>query len=253
MEKKITKQIADLVKVKVIAKLENYESETNYAPFFSAIFDRETIVMASLMQSLYTTFGMSIYEQMAVILAQSQGWTAERQYRLKGQIDQGTENLIVRLCHSDKPNKFEELKKIRASIKPGKAEDDHMGVVDVYVRKPDGSELFVDITTVKPNLKEFRTMRHKMLRWAALRMSTDINAKVDTRIGIPYNPYHPEPYDRWTGSECDPQGDLLVQDDLWAAFAGRDVFEDLLDTFHEVGRDIQEEVRRFIADLGKKK
>lgn len=253
MNKETKKQIADLVKLKVLAKLANYESETTYAPFFSAIFDRETIVMASLMQSLYTTFGMSIYEQMAVILAKSNGWEAKRQYRLKGQIDPKTEAMIEQMCRSDTPNKDDELKKIRASIQPGNAVDDHEGMVDVYVKKPDGSELFVDITTVKPNLKEFRTMRRKMLRWAALRMSTDKNANVDTRIGIPYNPYHPEPYDRWTGSECDPEGDLLIQDDLWAAFAGREVFEELLDTFHEVGRDTKIEVHSFISKLGGKK
>jgi hypothetical protein len=253
MKKETKKQIADLVKAKVLAKLKNYKSETAYTPFFSAIFDRETIVMASIMTSLYTTFGMSIYEQMAVILAKEKGWVAERQYRLKGQIDPVTEALIEQLCRVGTPNKADELTKIRASIKPGNAVDDHEGVVDVYIRKPDGSELFVDITTVKPNLKEFRTLRRKMLRWAALRMSTDKNANVDTRIGIPYNPYHPEPYDRWTGSKCDPKGDLLVQDDLWVAFAGREVFEELLDTFQVVGRDIKKEVRVFIAEHRRKK
>ncbi|MDT8348069.1 MAG: TdeIII family type II restriction endonuclease, partial [Flavobacteriaceae bacterium] len=210
----------------------------------------ETIVMASLMQSLYTTFGMSIYEQMAVILAKEKGWVAERQYRLKGQIDDNTESLIEQLCRSIEPNKTKELELIRNSINPGSALDDHEGVVDVYIRKPDGSELFVDITTVKPNRKEFRSMRRKMLRWAALRMSTNKNAKVDTRIGIPYNPYHPAPYSRWTSNECDPKGDLLVQEELWFAFAGEDVFDDILDAFQEVGREIELEVRNFISQAG---
>lgn len=250
MNKECKKQIANLVKLKVSEKLKNYKSETTYTPFFSAIFDSETIVMASLMQSLYTTFGMSIYEQMAVILAKEKGWVAERQYRLQGQIDINTESLIEQLCRSSQPNKTEELRLIRDSIRPASAIDDHEGVVDVYIRKPDGSELYVDITTVKPNRKEFRSMRRKMLRWAALRMSTNKDAKIDTRIGIPYNPYHPEPYCRWTGSECDPDGDLLVQEDLWFAFAGEDVFDDILEAFQEVGREIETEVRLFISSAG---
>ncbi len=92
--------------------------------------------MASLMQSLYTTFGMSIYEQMAVILARSNGWDAERQFRLKGQVDRGTESLIEQICRSGRPNKTEELLQIRKSVRPGAPLDDHEGVVDVYVKKP---------------------------------------------------------------------------------------------------------------------
>lgn len=125
--------------------------------------------------------------------------------------------------------------------------DDHQGVVDVYVHRLDGSELFVDITTVKPNLKEFHVLKRKLLRWAALRMSTDISANIDTKIGIPYNPYYPEPYARWTGSICDPIGDLLVQDDLWSAFAGDDVFQEILLIFQDVGREIKKEVNDLIS------
>jgi hypothetical protein len=250
MDNKTKEQIGNLIRTKVNEKLEKYESETGYAPFFSAIFDSEAIVIASLMQSLYTTFGMSIYEQMAVILAKSNNWFAERQYRLKGQIDPDTELLIWK-CLGSKPNKAAELEMIRESIKPGEPLDDDKGMVDVYVRKPDGTELFVDITTVKPNLKEFRAMRRKMLRWAALRMSLDKKAIVDTRIGIPYNPYYPKPYDRWTSAICDPSGDLLVQDDLWAAFAGSNVFGEILDIFREVGSELQRTVRSFIAKGGR--
>ncbi len=252
MNEETKKQIANLVKNKLLDKLKNYQSETTYTPFFSAIFDQETIIMASLMQSLYTTFGMSIYEQMAVILAKEKGWIAERQYKLQGQIDNETEALIEQLCRTDQPNKIEEINLIRQTIKPGLALYDHEGTVDVYIKKPDGTEIYVDITTVKPNLKEFRSMRRKMLRWAALRMSTDNNAIVDTRIGIPYNPYHPEPYVRWTSAECDPAGDILVQEDLWFTFAGEDVFAEIIEAFKEVGQEIEQEVQQFLLDIGNK-
>lgn len=248
MSPECKRQIARLIEEKIKQKLDSYESETTYTPFFSAIFDDEAIVMASLMQSLYTTFGMSIYEQMAVILAKEKGWVAERQYKLRGQIDPETEVLIEKLARSPEPNKQRELEMIRASIKPSVEIDDHEGVVDVYIRRPDSFELFVDITTVKPNLKEFKVLRRKMLRWAALRMSVNKNAKVDTRIGIPYNPYYPADYSRWTGSICDPNFDMLVQDDLWAAFAGENVFHEIIEVFKEVGERTKKEVRDFISN-----
>ncbi len=237
-----------LVQSKIEEKLLRYKSETDYTPFFSAIFDKETIVKASLMQSLYTTFGMSIYEQIAVILAQAKGYQAERQYPLLGQIDPATERLIDKLCLSSTPDKESELRQIKASIKPGKPQQDHESIVDVYVKKRDGTELYVDITTVKPNLKEFKSMRKKMLRWAALRYSVNPSAKVDTKIGIPYNPYYPQPYERWTGNICDPIGDMLIQDELWSSFAGSNIFTELIEVFEDVGHKTQANVRAFLKN-----
>ena len=247
MDEPTRRAIANLIRTKITEKLANYQAETNYTPFFSANFDHETIIKASLMQSLYTSFGMSIYEQIAVLLARAQGWEATRQYRLQGEIDPATESLIDRLCRSPSPNKQQELAAIRASIQAGRLLDDQDSVVDVFIRKADGTEFYVDITTVKPNLKEVRVMRRKMLRWAALRMSINPQVQLDTRIGIPYNPYHPEPYARWTISECDPNGDLLVQEALWGAFAGYDVFPELLAIFQEIGTELQNSVRAFVT------
>jgi len=50
--------------------------------------------MFSFIQSMNTTFGISIWEQVAVILAKSAGFQAERQYDLLGSIDSETEKLI---------------------------------------------------------------------------------------------------------------------------------------------------------------
>ncbi len=230
-------EIQKLVEDKLKEKLKAYKAETTYTPFFSAIFPQEVIVKASLMQSLYTSFGMSIYEQMAVILARHAGYHAERQYKILGEIDRNTANLIDDLCLSRNPDKDSEVEQIRNSIKPGQPLSDKESVVDVFVRRPDGTELCVDITTVKPNLKEFRSMRKKLLRWVALRLSIDQNAQIDTRIGIPYNPYYPNDYLRWTGNELTNK-DLLVQNDLWAAFAGYDVYPELIAAFEEVGKNL---------------
>ena len=69
--------------------------------------------------------------------------------------------------------------------------------VDVMVRIG-RQENYFDITSAKPNKKEFVALKLKLLRWTALRLSQDRDAEVLTRIAIPYNPYHPEPYERWT-------------------------------------------------------
>lgn len=239
--------IKKLIKDKILEKLNGYKSETSYTPFFSAIFDEETIVQGSIMQSLYTSFGMSIYEQIAVLLANDAGYFAKRQHKLIGAIDLNTEALIHQIAIRAAPNKLAEIEEIRNLITESQGGNDHENTVDVFIKKPDGSEIYVDITTVKPNLKEFRTMRRKLLRWSAIRMSQTKDAAISTYIGIPYNPYHPEPYERWTGRLCDPVHDMLVQEELWKVFAGYDVFAELIDIFKEVGVETQKEVRAFLA------
>jgi hypothetical protein len=44
-------------------------------------------------------------------------------------------------------------------------------------------------------MKEFAALKLKLLRWAGLRFGQDRNAKVITRLAIPYNPSEPEPYE----------------------------------------------------------
>lgn len=240
--------IKELIKTKINSKLNKYKSETDRKPFFEALFDRSVIIQASIMQSLYTSFGMSIYEQIAVILANTYGYHAERQYALTGSIDPLTEALILEICTRDEPDKLSEIEEIRNCVQP----DNHLSqdperVVDVYLEKADNQEVYIDITTVKPNLKEFRTLRRKLLRWCALRFSTDRNANVSTYIGLPYNPYDPEPYERWTANELDHQYDLLVQEDLWKEFTGVDVYSDLLSAFQEVGLEMKERIDQFLS------
>jgi Type II restriction endonuclease, TdeIII len=250
MDFQTRQKIKGLVTRKIQEKLRAYAPESSYTPFFEAMFDKGTIVQASIMHSLYTSFGMSIYEQIAVLLAEAAGYSAFRQYRLLGSIDSNTESLITIICAgtSQKSDKLSEIERIRESVKPGQANQDNESVVDVFVCRPAGEEIYIDITTVKPNLKEFRALRKKMLRWCALRFSQDKEAQVNTYIGIPYNPYYPNSYARWTSNECDVKYDLRIQEDLWREFAGYDVFNEIIDVFQEVGEELKAQIAKFVQN-----
>ncbi len=246
--KKATKQeIKSLILTTIQKKLIQYKQETEYKPFFEALFDKKTIINGAILQSLYTTFGMSIYEQMAIILAKSAGYEAQGQYEILGAIDNDTELLIIDIFNSPRKNKSIEIEEIKNSIKLSEPLKDNDRAVDVYIKKPTGEEIFVDIKTVKPNKSEFESIRKKILRWAGLRLSQNKKAKVQTYIGIPYNPYFPEDYNRWTGKKCHTE-EILVQNDLWNIFAGYDVFDELIEIFKEVGEEIKAEVEEFFKN-----
>lgn len=244
MKPKVRKELKILLTTSIQDKISRYNPETESKPFFEAIFSKRTVNLASLIQSFYTSFGTSIYEQMAILLARKNaGYAAERQHVLLGRIDTETEIMIndmhLEILRSKiHGNKDEQIERISNSIKQGAPDRDPESIVDVFIKTSSGEEFYFDVTSVKPNIKEFRTLK-KLLRWVALRLSTARSVKVNTALAIPYNPYYPEPYSRWTATNLYDSDELFVGPDFWNFVAGEDVYEELLDTFREVGKELR--------------
>ncbi len=250
-----SKKIEDLLVTTVREKLRTYQPETEHMPFHYRLLGKDKYAIFSFIQSMNTTFGMSIWEQVAVILANGGGNQGERQYMLLGEIDEETEKVIndihYKLRKGEVPaNKKEEIEKIRAKIKKGKLKEDPDSVVDLFV-KTKYEENYFDITSAKPNMKEFVALKLKLLRWTALRLSQDRNANVFTRLAIPYNPYHPEPYERWTlkGLYDFGSGEILVGEEFWNFVASDNIYNQLLDVFQNVGEKLRDEIDKKIAEI----
>jgi hypothetical protein len=247
-------KIEQIIKKMIKDKIKSYEPETNYRPFLEALIEKNLVAQGSKIHSLSTSLGMSIYEQIAILIATKEaGYTAEKQYQLEGCIDPKTKALIDDFCdHTHKyiPNKINEIEEIRKIIKPGLAIKHNNSTVDVFIQKPNGQEVYIDIASGKMNKKEFNALRKKMLEWCALRLSQNSKINIKTCIGIPFNPYHPEPYTRWTSDNCDLKEDLLIQEDLWKEFSGgNDIFKELIEIFEKVGSDdsLRKEINNFLS------
>jgi type II restriction enzyme len=232
-------------------KKANDKRETEYNPFLQAFFSRKDIAKSALMHSFSTSIGMSAYEQIAEALVSARpGFSSAnitRQYRLTGQIDGQTESVIAQLMNERGLSRNEEINKVRQSILPSThatSITDKDSVVDIHVTFPDGSLMLIDITTVKPSKKEFDYLHQKMLRWHALTYSLNTKAFVNAYIGIPFNPYHPKPYKRWT-VKFDPDF-IVVQNELWSLLAGYDVFDEIVDVFNEVGLALRDQLDAYL-------
>jgi uncharacterized protein YjaZ len=238
----ITKdKVRKLIKNVILEKIDKYEAETEYKPFFQAIFTQEQIITHTVVHSFYTSFGMSIYEQLVKILGEGKGYHVETQYDLLGEIDSQTEGIISQIdmdLRSSKrsPDSIKEFEEINNSIKKGELLNDPDKRVDVFIRKPDGTEIYFDITSPKPNMKEFVALKKKLLRWIALRLSTDKDVKIITALGLPYNPYHPKPYKRWTQGNMYDSNQLMVGEEFWNFVAGETIYEEFIEIFEEVGQ-----------------
>lgn len=231
----------------VAEKLKDIESG-DVSPFFLALFGKKITLTAKVAQSYQTKFGMSLWEQIAKKLSQNVGWYCETQYKLYGQINSPSQQYIHDLLETKdyEPNREAELEKLRRINRSTISEPREIpdSTVDVYIKKPDGTEICIDITTVKPNKKEFRTMKRKLLMWASLRYSQEPDINFEPYIAIPYNPgkgdykNHSASYDR---------KDLLVGDELWKKVSDNQFgIEDLIDIFQSIGDELKREVESTI-------
>ncbi len=258
LSSKTANKIAELLVATIREKLRKYKPETVYMPFHYRLLGKDRYAMFSFIQSINTTFGVSIWEQVAVVLAKGAGNYAERQYKLLGEIDSATENLISEIHYKLRkgeitPDKMVEIRQIREKIKKGERKVDPDSVVDLFI-KIGGEENCFDITSAKPNMKEFVALKLKLLRWIGLRLSQEKNAKVFTRLAIPYNPYHPELYERWTlkGLYDLEKNEIMVGKEFWNFVASDNIYEELLDVFQKVGEELREEIDRKFAELRRK-
>lgn len=241
LDKMVKEKIYDLLVKMVREKQENYSRETFSAPFHERLFGKEIYERFSFIQSLNTSLGISVWEQIAVIIVKNHGGYAERQYRLKGSINENV-NMFIRnyLNHlyesQSRPNKYQEILKIRQLAGPGNIKYQN-NVVDLYVKLGNREE-YIDITSVKPNKKEFQTMKEKLLYWTAMRLSTDKDADVMTRLAMPYNPYEPGPYSRWTDGQLYDlsNGEILVGKEFWNYIGQGEIYDDLLEVFSLAGK-----------------
>jgi hypothetical protein len=196
---------------------------------------------------------MSIYEEVSLIIASKNSEECYRHYGVGGVISSYQQEAISQILNElrngeRKANiEIEKQLVLKASTKDGVFQKSG-NIADFYMEK-DSEEYFFEIKTAKPNIDVFEKSKTKLLQWVARRRKN-----VNVFLAIPYNPYYPEPYSRFTESGLmDPPNDLLVGEEYWNFIAGKEVFEDLLDTFDQVGKRYKKELQLKFKEIAEEK
>jgi len=229
------------------AKFQHYKPESNNMPFHYRLLGKDRMALYSFIQSLNTTFGTSVFEPVAVALAKNNFKKVEKQYAIGNQISSECQNVIQaimnKLTLGSTPNKQEEIELIRAAASKGNINKMKTVKVDLYLETFDGEMFFFDLKTAKPNISNFKDFKRTLLEWVGIALTNNPNAKVNSLIAIPYNPYEPQPYERWTikGMLNDPK-ELLVGKEFWDFLGGDGAYEDLLVCFEQAGIILRPEI-----------
>lgn len=241
-------KIKEVLKTSLRNKFEKYKPESKNMPFHTRLLGKDRLALYSFIQSLNTTFGTSIYEPVAIALAETRFKKAMSQAKTYNMISEDAQEEIQKIMDSlisaeTKPSKKKEEELLRNVCQKGTIKKVKLTKVDIWLESHDGKLYLIDMKTVKPNIGEFKGFKRTLLEWTAAELARNKDAKVNAIIAIPYNPYEPEPYDRWTMQGMfDLKHEILVSEELWDFLGGDGSYNDLLDCFEEVGIELRPEI-----------
>lgn len=249
--------ISDVIKICLRDKFRDYKPESSNMPFHFRLLGKDRMALYSFIQSLNTTFGTSIFEPVAVALAKNRFQHAQSQYVLGTAISQGSQSTIQQIMNNlttgATPNKKAEINAIREVCQQGKMNQLRTVKVDLFVESKDGQIFLFDLKTVKPNISNFKDFKRTLLEWIAIVFAVNPKAEVNTLVAIPYNPYEPKPYERWTlKGMLDLDKELKVAGEFWDFIGGEGAYQDLLDCFERVGVELGPEIDKYFSKFRSK-
>lgn len=252
------KAIESTIKETLMNKLRAYKPETSSMPFHYKLLGEDRMALFSFIQSLNTAFGTSIFEPIAEIIAKSRFKEVKRQYDLGNFIYWEAQEVIQEIINDlttgkCSPDKAYEIERIRdACKKKGKINELRTVKVDLFVKDYDNTIHLFDLKTAKPNISDFKNFKRTLLEWVAIYLFRDPNANVNSYVAIPYNPYEPEQYQRWTlKGMLDLDKELKVAEEFWDFLGGEGTYRELLNCFEKVGKELGPEIDKHFSKFRK--
>lgn len=247
-------KIENVIKGSLRKKFESYRPETKEMPFHYRLLGRDRMALFSFIHSLNTTFGTSIFEPVAEVLSSLNFASAEKQFAVGNEISEKAQSeiqdIINELSMGRDPDKPEEVERIRKVCGRGKMKKLRTVKVDLFVKSFDGAVHLFDLKTAKPNVSNFKDFKRTLLEWVAIFLAKEPEAEVSSYIAIPYNPYAPKPYERWTiKGMLDLENELKVAEEFWDFLGGGEVYSELLDCFERAGMKLKPEIDKRFSEF----
>jgi len=252
LTKEQIKKVENTIRESLRNKFLTYKPETSNMPFHYRLLGKDRMALYSFIQSLNTTFGTSIFEPVAGTLASLKFPVAQKQFVVGNAISEQAQleiqHIMNGLTIGKSPNKLEEIERIRKVATSGRINKLKTVKVDLFVKDNDGAIHLFDLKTVKPNISNFKDFKRTLLEWVAVYLLKYPDAKIHSYIAIPYNPYEPKPYERWTlKGMLDLDNELKVAEEFWDFLGGGGSYLELLDCFERVGIELRPEMDEYFS------
>lgn len=245
--------IEELLKMVLRKKFQSYNPEGSVMPFHARLLGKDRLALYSFIQSLNTSFGVSIFEQVAQSVAEINFQRVELGVVSGVKISSDAQLAIQRIIDnlrtaSIEPDKEREIEIIRQVCQTGEMRTIKPTKIDLFLERDNGEIFCVDIKSAKPNKGEFIGFKRTLLEWVAVILAQNPDVQINTLVAIPYNPYMPQPYDRWTmRGMLDLQYELKVAEEFWDFLAGHGSYEEILECFERVGIAMRDEIDEYFS------
>lgn len=257
LSKEQTICVEKVLKASLRNKFQNYKPEPASMPFHTRLLGKDRLALYSFIHSLNTNFGTSIFEPVGLTLAQKNFKIASAQAIAGDHISVEAQNAIQKIIDGlvtaeTTPDKKKEIEIIRKVCQQGMMIKVKPTRIDLMMESKDSEFFLFDIKTAKPNAGGFKEFKRTLLEWVAVFLANNPNAKINTLIAIPYNPYEPEKYNRWTmRGMLDLDEELVVANEFWNFLGGKNTYQDLLNCFERVGIELRDEIDSYFSRFNK--
>jgi type II restriction enzyme len=234
-------------------KFQNYKPEPASMPFHTRLLGKDRLALYSFIHSLTTNFGTAIFEPVAVTIAKGKFKNAKSHTTAGESISETAIVEIQKIMDNlttavSSPNKAKEIDTIRRVCQVQPMRKVKLRKVDLCLETHANELYLFDLKTAKPNAGGFEEFKRTLLSWVAAVLAVNPKTKINTIIAIPYNPYEPQPYNRWTiRGMLDLDQELKVGDEFWDFLGGTGTYQDLLDCFERVGIELRDEIDEYFA------
>jgi hypothetical protein len=245
--------VEQVLKKSLRHKFQKYAPEPAAMPFHTRLLGKDRLALYSFIHSISTNFGTTIFEPVAVTIA-AKNFRSAKSHTMAGEfiyegalfeIQKIIDDLLTATSSPNKPLETEIIRRVcqkgtRRKVKPTR--------VDLLLESYTGELFLFDLKTAKPNVGGFKEFKRSLLEWIAIVLASNPKSKVNTLIAIPYNPYEPQPYNRWTmRGMIDLENELKVGNEFWDFLGGEGAYQDLLGCFEQVGIELRDEIDEYFA------
>lgn len=249
--------IKGVLKASLRNKFKNYNPEPAVMPFHTRLLGEDRLALYAFIHSLNTNFGTTIFEPVGLTLAQKNFKETASQSKAGKFISDEAQKIIQKIIDGlitaeTSPDKEKEIEMIRKVCQKGSMIKVKPTKIDLMLESHNNEYYYFDIKTAKPNAGSFKEFKRTLLEWVAVFLANKPDARINTLIAIPYNPYEPEKYNRWTmRGMLDLDKELVVAEEFWDFLGGKNTYQDLLDCFEQVGIELRDEIDDYFKRFNK--
>lgn len=246
MDQSYREMIANEFRNCVINTIKRLQCEATYRPFHSALLSEEALFWSRFERSFSTSFGQRVIEEVAKIVAFSNGASeAQRQKETYVNLDNNYNVAIDSYIQSLRNGQCSDWNTTIAMLRetPLSGITANVRIISDLWWQKDGINYYISLKTVKPNIDQTAVAKGDCLRL------TLADPCCNAYFGLPYNPYGENKEDY---AHNPPMGIfdfhhdpvVLIGKEMWDTIGGYGCYEELIDIAKVVGVETKQTIAK---------